>query len=305
MNLEEIELKCNFDFEPEIKKKYGNIIIDIFNNSCPDKYNNYNNINNNDIDMMIIIALYYIYNKDYNDAIDILLEAINNNQYNMNCYKASCTLGILYNILNNKNKSILYFKLGADDNHVLSATNLAFEYLCQGEFDLFIKYNKIGLDNQTEGSDDNALINEGIYLWSVLKKHKEASDIFDSMIDTNYRACYEYAKLVNNLYIKKELLIKAIKLKPKKSYIDMLKRLTCDFERYELYKNYNIKQEIIKIYDNFEFNIKFNITRYSRCPICMSNNNEKVELFTLKCNHSFCSNCIKKYCNKKCILCYY
>ena len=159
----------------------------------------------------------------------------------------------------------------------------------------------IGLDNQTEGSDENALINEGIYLWNVLKKHKDASNIFDKLIDKNYRACFEYAKLVNNLYIKKELLMKAIKLKPKKTYIDMLKKLTCDFERYELYKNYNIKQDTIKNYDNFEFNIKFNITRYSRCPICI--NNEKVELFTLKCDHSFCSSCIKKYCNKKCAVC--
>ena len=297
MDLEEIELNCNFDFEREIKKKYGNIIIDIFNNSCPDKYIN----NNIDIDMMIIIALYYIYNKDYDNAIEILIEAINNNQNNFTWVKASCTLGVLYNILDDKIKSIKYFKLGADEGHILSSTNLAFEYLCQGEFDLFFKYNKIGLDNQTEGSDENALINEGIYLWNVLKKHKDASNIFDKLIDTNYRACFEYAKLVNNLYIKKELLMKAIKLKPKKTYIDMLKRLTCDFERYELYKNYNIKQDTLKNYDNFEFNIKFNITRYSRCPICI--NNEKVELFTLKCDHSFCSSCIKKYCNKKCALC--
>ena len=32
MDLEEIELKYNLDFEPNIKKNYANIILDIFNN---------------------------------------------------------------------------------------------------------------------------------------------------------------------------------------------------------------------------------------------------------------------------------
>ena len=103
MNLEEIELKCNFDFEPIIKKNYGNIILDIFNNSYAGKYYN----NTIDTDIMIIIALYDIYNKDYDNAIDILIEAINKDGN----LRASCTLGILYNILNNKKESIKYFKL--------------------------------------------------------------------------------------------------------------------------------------------------------------------------------------------------
>ena len=295
MNIEDIELKCNFDFEPIIKHKYKNIIIDIFNNGCAGKYYN----NTMDADIMIIIALYDIYNEEYESAIDMLLEAINRNSL-----RASCTLGILYNILDNKQKSIQYFKLGADDGHILSATNLAFEYLCQGEFDLFIKYNKIGLNDQIKGPDENALINQGIYLWNVLKKHDESTNIFNKLIATNYRACFEYSKLINNLYIKKELLIKAIKLKPKQIYIDMLKKITCSFERYELYKNYNIKIDIFKNYDNFEFNIKFNMTRYNRCPACIDDKYDKIELFTLNCDHSFCSNCIKKYCNKKCVLCY-
>ena len=294
MNIEDIELKCNFDFEPIIKHKYGNIIIDIFNNECAGKYYN----NTMDADIMIIIALYDIYNEDYESAIDMLSEAIKRNSF-----RASCTLGILFNILDNKKESIKYFKLGADEGHILSATNLAFEYLCQGEFNLFIKYNKIGLDNQLKGPDENALINQGIYLWNVLKKHDEATHIFNKLIATNYRACFEYSKLINNLYIKKELLIKAIKLKPKQIYIDMLKNIKCNFERYELYNNYNIKIDTFKNYDNFEFNIKFNMTRYNRCPACIDDKYDKIELFTLNCNHSFCSNCIKKYCNKKCALC--
>jgi tetratricopeptide (TPR) repeat protein len=296
MNLENIELYCNFDFEPDIKKKYENIILDIFNNMCPGNYYS----NNMDDDMMIIIALYDISKKDYETAIDMLLEAINRNS--KASLRASCTLGILYNILNNKEQSIEYFKFGAEKGHILSATNLAFEYLCQGEFDLFIKYNKIGL----YCNDENALINEGIYLWNVVKNYNKATYIFNKMIDTNYRACYEYAKLVGNIKQKIELLIKAIKLKPKKSYIDMLKKITNDFERYELYKKHDIKTHTFKNYDNFEFNIKFNISNFSRCPACIKYkpNSDKIELFTLKCNHSFCSNCIKKYCQKNCCLCY-
>jgi tetratricopeptide (TPR) repeat protein len=294
MNIEEIELYCNFDFEPEIKEKYSNIIIDIFNNKCPGLYYN----NNMDADMMIIIALYDISKQDYESAIDMLLEAIKRD--NM---RASCTLGILYNILNNKEQSIYYFKKGADKGNILSSTNLAFEYLCQGEFDLFFKYNQIGLNY----NDENALINQSIYYWNVLKNYEEATKNFNKIINKNYRACYEYAKLVGNIEQKKELLIKAIKLKPKICYINMLKKITNNFERYELYKKYNIKTESFQNYDNFEFNIKFNISRFSRCPICINykqTSSNKIELFTLNCDHSFCGNCIKKYCKNNCFLCY-
>ena len=174
-------------------------------------------------------------------------------------------------------------------------------------FDLFFKYNQIGLDNQIKGSNENALINQAIYFWNVLKNYNIATNIFNKLINKNYRACYEYAKLVGHIEQKKELLIKAIKLKPKKSYIDMLKKITSDFERYELYKKNNIKTESFLNYDNFEFNIKFNISRFSRCPICINyklTSSNKIELFTLNCNHSFCGNCIKKYCQKNCFLCY-
>ena len=84
----------------------------------------------------------------------------------------------------------------------------------------------------------------------------------------------------------------------------MLKKITSDFDRYELYEKHNIKTQTFKNYDKFEFNIKFNISRFSRCPICIKKNTHKIELFTLKCNHSFCSNCIKKHCSKTCSLCY-
>lgn len=290
MDLDAIELYCNFDFEPEIKKKYGNMIIDIFNNECTGKYYD----NNMDADMMIIIALYDISKENYESAIEMLEEAIK--REGTASLRAICTLGILYNILNDKEKSINYFNIGAEKGHILSSTNLAYECLCQGEFDLFLKYNQIGLDN----NDDNALINQGIYLWNVSKHYNKASDIFKKIINTNYRACYEYAKLVGNLDQKKELLLKAIQLKPKKIYIDMLKNITTNFERYEFYKKYNIKNDIFKNYDNVEFNCKFNLSKFSRCPACF---NSIKQLFTLQCNHSFCSNCIKKYCNKKCCVC--
>jgi hypothetical protein len=215
MDLEEIELHYNLDFEKDVKKKYENIIIDIFNNMCPDNYYNINNLNDNDIDIIIIVALYYISKKEYNIATNILININNNNINN----RATCTLGILYNILDDKDKSIYYFKLGANNNHILSATNLAFEYLCQGEFNEFLLYNKIGLDKD----DENAMINMGIYKWNVLKEYKSAEDIFNKLLESNnFRAYYEYAKLVNDVNQKKELLLKAIRLKPKKTYIEML-----------------------------------------------------------------------------------
>jgi len=90
----------------------------------------------------------------------------------------------------------------------------------------------------------------------------------------------------------------------------MLVLITGDYERCLLYKNNNINiNKFIKI-DNAA-TIKYlenDISRYSRCPACYINNitsnyNEKVELFKLKCNHSFCNNCIIKYCKNKCYLC--
>ncbi len=299
MDLDAIELYCNFDFEPEIKEKYSDMIIDVFNNMCPGAYYN----NNIDTNMMIIIALYDITKKDYKNAIDILEEAIQRSKTNSPEYfRTYCTLGILYNILDDKDKSIHCFKIGADEGHLQSSTNLAYEYLCQGEFDLFFIYNQIGLEH----NDDNALINRGIYLWTVVKDYNGASEILKYLINNNnYRACYEYAKLVGNINQKIEYLLKAIKLKPKRTYIDMLKKFTNEFERYELYKRHDIKTDIFKNYDNFEFNIKFNISKFSRCPSCYKDaqKSHKVELYTLKCNHSFCSNCIKKYCKNKCCLC--
>ena len=288
-NIEEIELYNNLDFEQNIKEKYNNIIIDIFNNNCPDKYDNDNNI-------QIISALYYYAHKDYNKAINLLLSS-----HNMDNLTATCSLGILYNILDEKDKSIKYLTYGADKNHILSATNLAYEYLCQGDFSLFLYYNKMGLDV----NDENALINSIIYNWNIKKDYNLAINIFNK-ISNNYRACYEYAKLHKDIDEKKKYLIKAIQLKPKKAYIEMLIKHTGDYERYLLYKKNNINiNQLINI-DN-ALTIKYlenDITKFSKCPICINNSSEKKELFKLKCNHSFCNNCIIKYSQKSCCICY-
>ena len=288
MNIEDIELEYNLDFEPEIKNKYANIIIDLFNNNCPDYY-----INNDDLDIQIIIALYYFSKNDYDKSINILLD-VHNNGY----VRATCSLGILYNILNDKDKSIIYFIDAIDKNHIQASTNLAYEFLCQGKFDLFLFYNKIGLDN----GDQNALINLAIYYWNINKEHNKAIEIFNNLFNNNsfnYRAYYEYAKLVKDINQKKEYLIKAIQLKPKKCYIDMLTKITGNYERYILYIKNNIyNSTTIKYLEN-------NISKYSRCPTCFHKCNMKKELFTLKCNHSFCNNCIMKHCNIKCCICYY
>jgi hypothetical protein len=296
MDLEDIELYCNLDFDPDMKKKYENIIIDIFNNfnnMCPD------NNNQDNPDIMVIVALYYISKKEFTTAINILLEAINNN-YN---YNISCTLGIILNILNKKEDSIKYFKLGADNNHILSATNLAYEYLCQGNRDLYFYYNNIGLIN----NDENAQINKAIYLWNFKKDIISAEEIFNNL-SNNYRAYYEHAKLISDINKKKELLMKAIQLKPKKPYIDMLISLTGDYERNLLYKKYNINiNKLINIDNSITIRyLENDISRYSRCPTCYNNitSNIKTELFKLKCNHSLCNDCIIKYCKNNCCICY-
>jgi hypothetical protein len=292
MDIEDIELNCNLDFEPEIKNKYNHIIIDIFNNNCPDYYNNDNT------DVQIIIALYYYSKKNIDKSINILLGA-----HNKGNLRATCTLGILYNILNDKENSIKFFTHGSDNNHILSSTNLAYEYLCQGQTDLFIYYNKNGLDK----NDENALINLAIYYWNVEKKYNNAIDIFKNLfINNNYRAYYECAKLVKNINEKIEYLTQAIKIKPKKTYIDLLIKMTGDYERYILYKNNNINITKFINIDN-AITIKYlenDMSKYSRCPICINFSNQKKELFTLKCNHSICNICIMKYCQKKCCICY-
>jgi hypothetical protein len=284
-NIEEIEFDNNLDFKDEIKIKYNNIIIEIFNGS--NKY-----INTINTELQIILGLYYIKTKNYDKAYNILLFA-----HNIGDLDATCTLAIFYHTYrNNRQKAIEYFKYAADRGHTLAANNLAFEYLSIGEFDLFFKYNDI--DNNM--NNENALINHGIYLYNVLKDYDNSEECFNI---NNYRAYFEYSKLVPNIEYKKQLLIKAIKLKPKKIYIDMLKKITDDFERNELYKKNNINTNIFKNYDNNQFNITNNLNRFNRCPICINNNNYKIELITLKCNHSFCNDCIKKYCKKKCCIC--
>jgi len=293
MDLDDIELYYNLEFEPEIKEKHKHIIIDLFNNMCPNNYQD-----SKDVDIMRIVAIYYISQNKIDKAINILKEINNNDAY--------CTLGILYNILDDKEKSIYYFKLGAINNHILSSVNLAFEYLCQGEIDLFLQYNKIGVDTNNE----NALINLGIYYWNIKKEYLNSVNIFNLLfLNNNYRAYYEYAKLIPDKNEKKMYLLKALKLKIKKTYIDMLIKLTGDYERYMFYIKNNIDiNKIINIdilISNVHLNSFYelhNISKYNRCPSCIID--EKKELFKLKCNHSFCNNCIIKYCKNKCSICY-
>lgn len=291
LSVEEIEFENNLDFKDEFINKYHNIIIDIFNKN----YNKY--INSNDDNINIILALYYISTYDYNKAYELLTFIhISGN------LDGTCTLGIFYHTYyNDKNVAMEYFKIAADRGHLLSSLNLAFEYLCNGEFELFLKYNNIN-NNMNDGF---ALINHAIYLWNIKKDYVNSEKFFKIAFYNyyNYRAYFEYSKLISNIELKKELLIKAIKLKPKKIYIDMLKKITDDFERFELYKNYNINSKSVYNYDKLQFNIINNLSRYSRCPCCINNNNYKMELIVLKCNHSFCINCIKKYCKKKCCIC--
>jgi hypothetical protein len=282
-NIPQIEFDFNLDFRPEIANIYEYIIIEIFNGS-----DNYNNTTNSEI--QTLLGIYYNMQNDHSKAFDYFYFAHLSGDLD-----ATCTLAVFYYIYEkDKEKALLYFKHAADEGNILSSINLAYEYLLQGKIDLFLKYNQIGLDDNHEIS----LINQGLYYWIIIKDYNIANDLFNKAFKKNSsRAYFEYSKLINDIEIKKDYLLKAIKIKPKKIYIDCLKKLTNSFERYELYKKYNINTDIFINYDSDIINIK---NKYNKCPLCIN----KKDLFVLKCNHSFCNDCIKKYNNDKCCICF-
>jgi hypothetical protein len=282
-NVLQIEYINNYDFKPEIIDKYSDIIIDIFNKNI----NQY--INNKDDDIQIILALYYFSINEYNLGEDILIKLHNKDNYN-----ASCSLGVYYkSILNNNEKAIYYFMQAAEAKHIDALMNLAYYYLTNNNIDEFNKYNKLSNDYDHELYN----INMALFNWFIDMKKNVAMTYFNKLFEMkSYRGYYLYATLTINIKDKIKYLMLAIFIKPKKIYIDCLKEYTSNFERYVLYNEYNID---VKLYSMIE-NIK---VIYNMCPLCLIN----TKLIQLKCFHSICITCIKKYniyILNKCVMCY-
>jgi hypothetical protein len=272
--VEEIEFKYNLEYSDEIKNKYNDIIIKIFNHE---------DINiNNDPEIKIIKAHYYIANNASFKGEQLLLElAYENNLdgfYNLSLY---------YYINNEQEKSIEYLQIGADQNHIKSSVNLAYLYYMYKDYDNFNKYNKIGIDNNNQ----MALIHLGLYTWHVLQNEGDALALFNKV--SSHHSFFTIAKLLNEKSSLKNRdmiifnCIKALQLKIKKVYIDLLSEHTTTLQRYCLYKdnNINIKSEI-KTFDNY-------------CPICLQYTN----LIELICKHSLCIECVKKTKFVNCSIC--
>jgi len=273
----EIENEYNLEFRQEFYNKYHDIILNIFNNT------NNTSINTDDSDIQIINGLYHIAHNDFELGKTLLLNEINNNNLN-----AMCVLGVYYKLYEKNDKeSMKFFKIAADKGHVFSSVNLAFEYFLIGDFDNFKKYINIGIFN----NDEYSYILMGLYSNNILKNSDEALIFFKKAFNINsHRAYYEYSKILKNNEERIEFILKAIQLKPKKIYIDMLNRFLKTCENNYTRINY----------------LENNLSRFSRCPICLLNDNKlnhKKELLFLKCNHSFCIDCIKTRCKNKCPIC--
>jgi hypothetical protein len=288
-SIEEIEYYNDLDFREEIVKKYSDIILNIFNNH-PYDYNldDYNQ----DYNIQIIYALYYLSTNNIDKGKEILL-----NLHNNSCFDATCTLAVYLKKQNSHDPLVIeYLTHAANNGHILSSINLGFEYYIKGDFDNFLKYTKIGLVNEI----DMAYINMGIYHNNITKYDKISGFFFEKALSKNsHRAFYHYSKLnINNKRI--EYLMKAIKIKIKKKYLEELIKYTTISERYILCKDYYINTTKFAKYDTSINIYLYNQKLYNYCPIHID---EKVELLQLKCEHSFCINCINKFCKKKCPIC--
>ncbi len=274
LTVEEIEFKYNLEYTNEIKNKYGDIIIKIFNHENID--------NDTDPQIKIIKAHYYIGNNAPFKGEQLLLELVDQNNVD-----GIYNLALYYYINEEYDKTMEYLKKGTDLNHINSSINLAYLYYIYKDYENFHKYNKIGIDN----NNSMALIYNALYIWHVKKDEKTAILILEQI--HNCEAYFTIAKLLNennslaHRYIIITNCINALKLKIKPVYINLLSEHTTTLQRYCLYKenNININLDIIKI-DNY-------------CPMCLKYKN----LIQLICKHSICMDCIKKTNFNKCLIC--
>ncbi len=161
LTVEEIEFKYNLEYTNEIKNKYGDIIIKIFNHENID--------NDTDPQIKIIKAHYYIGNNAPFKGEQLLLELVDQNNVD-----GIYNLALYYYINEEYDKTMEYLKKGTDLNHINSSINLAYLYYIYKDYENFHKYNKIGIDN----NNSMALIYNALYIWHVKKDEKTAKQIF-------------------------------------------------------------------------------------------------------------------------------
>ncbi len=266
--VEEIEFNYNLDYKEEIKNKYGDIIIQIFNNEDVKI--------ENDPEIQIIKAQYYIANKAPFNAEQILLKLAEQNHLD-----GIYNLALYYYIENDHDQSMTCLIRGAEANHLKSIVNLSYMYYLDKDYDNFIKYNNIGIEN----NEPMAFIYIALYNWYVLNNESEAFRYLN--IHLNCHSFFTTALLLNekNSLKNREMIIfnciKALQLKINKTYINLLNEHTTTLHRYILYIDNNINTKFIPneiiLIDNY-------------CPICLEYN----KLIKLICKHSICIKCVKK-----------
>ncbi len=285
-NVDDIEYEYNLDFLPEIKKKYNDDIITIFNGDL----SKYSMIEINDPEINIILAIYYSYNKNIEKAINIL---IINNDYP----RALCTLGILYKQWD-ESKTIECFekayKMG--DNNCIN--NIAYQYYLIKDINNFNKYNDIL-------EDDKKYINLSLMELYINNNYNIGLEyIIKACKYNNHRAYYIYAmdfllkNGINDEFYKN--LFNGFKIKPVKKYFDyLINNTTPEFRIMLCHKN-DYPIELFSKYDKSVSPdiIKCQIIKNKVCPVCLIKKEFNIKL---SCHHSFCESCFIEH--KKCILC--
>jgi len=297
MDIIEIEYITDFEFSPEIINSYSSVIIDIFN----DPINIQKYIDTEDIEITIIIALYYLskLNKNFDEklGINILLDL-----HNKDIIKASVILGVYYN--NKKDVTQLlcrrYFLHAAEKNNLIGLSNLAFHCYSLNDNELFLKYMKILYE--LDPNNNNYYVNMALYKYYIEKNIQEYDLYIHKAIISNYHvAYYIYATVSQNIHEKIKYIINAIKIKIKKKYIELLKNHTSLITRtILLLKNTKYDKNFLMKLDDYIIDSNINIVNTNnKCPICMTNNDSY--LIKLKCNHSLCFTCCSiKY---NCVIC--
>ncbi len=285
-SVDDIEYQYNLNFLPEIKNKYNDDIINIFNGDL----SNYSIYETNDPEINIILAIYYSNTDNRQRAYNIL---ININEYP----RALCTLGVMYNQNNyTTDETLECFIKAYELGEKTAIYNLAYQYYLMNDINNFNKYNNM-LD------DESKFINLALFELNMNHNYDKGLEyIKKACVSNNYRAYYIYAYdfLKNNIgdEFYKNLFL-GFKIKPKKQYIEFFIKNTTPELRYLLCYKYDYPIEEMCKYDNLlsQDIIKFQIIKDKVCPVCLI----KTLNIKLKCNHSFCESCIINY--KKCILC--
>jgi hypothetical protein len=283
--VDDIEYNFNLVFLPEIRNKYNDEIIQIFN----DDLSNYSVYEINDHEINIIVAIYYNCKGNLEKAINILL--------GINHYpRALCTLGVFYK-KNNDDKSLECFINAANMGDINAVNNLAYQYYLSNNISMFHQYNNL-LD------DEKKSINLALYELNINHNYTKGVEYIKKAFEYNsYRAYYIYAMDfiagdINNIDEFYKHLFIGIKLKPMIKYIQHFINTTSTELRFLLCHKFDYPIESFSKYDNSISNVSCRILKDKTCPVCLSKKELNIKL---SCNHLFCDLCLMKH--KKCIMC--